>query len=180
MKKFDKNYIKYHLIVDFFFILAIVCAAAFSGMEEGDDMNFAIFKLKIFGCIGIVAYLLKTVYSFLYVKTSGYELKEKEIVCKRGVIFRKTSVLEYAKMHAVNKKQNFIHKIFDLAVLMVDSGATHNGTTSEIVIFENSKTVDELISKIKDLQSGKKLDLTKAPIAEEKVNLYNFFRIKII
>lgn len=174
MKKFDKNYIKYHLIVDFFFILAIVCAAAFSGMEDGDNMNFAIYKLKIFGCIGIVAYLLKTVYSFLYVKTSGYELKEKEIICKRGVLFKKTSVLEYAKMHAVNKKQNIIHKFFDLAVLTVDSGATHNGTTSEIVVFENTKTVDELICKLKDLQSGKKLDLTKAPKVEEKVNLYNF------
>ena len=176
MKKFDKNYIKYHLVVDFFIILAIVAYLVFSGMEDSDSMDVAIQMSTVIGCVGLVAYALKTAYSFLYVKTSGYELKEKEIICKRGVIFRKTSVLEYSKMHAVNKKQNIIHKLFNIAVLMVDSGATHNGATAEIIIFEKDAEVDNLMAKLKALQSGKTVEGTmdSQETKEERKNLYNF------
>ena len=183
MKKFDKNYIKYHLLVDFFVMLAIVAYLVWGGMEE-DGFNASVFTemLITLGCLGLVAYALKTVYSFLYVKTSGYELKEREIVCKRGVFFKKTSVVEYQKMHAVNKKQNIIQKLFKIAILTVDSGATHNSNRAEIIIIENEKTVDSLILKLKALQSAKKLEVaeTTEESKEEKENLFTFNSKKVL
>ncbi len=179
MKKFDKNYIKYHLVVDFLVILAIVVYLVFSGMEEPDSYEVAIEMSIILGAIGLVVYALKTLYSFLYVKTSGYELKEQEVICKRGVLFKKTSVLEYQKMHAVNKRQNIFQKLFKIAVLTVDSGATHNSHSAEIVIIEKNETVDELIAKLKALQAGKKLDIIEENTIE-KENLYAFNSKKVL
>ena len=183
MKKFDKNYIKYHLLVDFLVIVAIVVYLLFSGMEEQDSIDVLIEMAIVLGSIGIVGYILKTIYSFLYVKYSGYQLNEKEIIVKRGVLFKKTSVVEYAKMHAINKRQNIFQKLFKIAVLTADSGATHNSNKAEIVIIENSKTVDSLILKLKDLQQGKMVDLSEQPCEEAKEegeNLYSFTSKKVL
>ena len=133
----------------------------------------------VLGCVGLIAYALKTAYSFLFIKTSGYELKEKEIVCARGVFFKKTSVLEYSKMHAINKKQNIFQKLFKIAVLTVDSGATHNSNNAEIIIIENDETVDKLVSRLKLLQSGKKADIIEENTVE-KENLYTFNSKKVL
>ncbi len=182
MKKFDKNYIKYHLLIDFLFIVAIVIYLVFSGMEGEDSTSVLLEMSLILGGVGLVAYIIKTIYSILYIKCSGYELKEKEIFCKRGVIFRKASLLEYAKMHAVNKRQNVIQKLFKIAVLTIDSGATHNGASAEIVIIENSKVVDALQEQLKRLQKGESLVKSSEVLINEceKENLYSFSSKKML
>ncbi len=177
MKKFDKNYIKYHLLVNFLFIIAMAFWIAFAGMEEGDNETVFFDVLSVLIVIGLIIYVFSIVYAFLFVKTSGYQLKEKEIICKRGVLFKKTSVLEYKRIHAVNKKQNIFHKMFNIAVLMADSGATHKSHTAEIVVVEKSKTVDELIVKLKSLQVGNTAVLKEETTPEdtiERENLYSF------
>ncbi len=179
MKKFSKSYIYYHLIVDFIIIFFIMLCfgVEFFSEEEGFKLAEKLPQvILVFFIIFLVVYALKTVYSVLYVNASGYELKENEIECKRGVFFKKRSILEYYKIHAVNKKQNLFHRIFKLAVLTLDSGSTNTAYASEILIVEKEKEVDKIVEEIKLRQSGEKVNINseiKAPL-ENKENLYKF------
>ncbi len=177
MKKFDRNYIFYHLVFDFFAILFILF---FFSIENIIDETFSKDDLGkfiiIFCAIFLVIYALTIIYSVFYVKTSGYELKDNEIVCKRGVLFKKHSILEYKKINAVNKKQNIIQKLFKLAVLTLDSGSTNTSHLAEIAIYERETVVDELIKKIKLKQENPDVVIKTTEILEHptKENLYKF------
>ena len=176
MKKFSKSYVYYHLVVDFiiiFFIMLCFTTEMFLDSEEEFDFLTHLPEIiTVFLVLFVIAYALKTLYSILYLNASGYQLKENEIECKRGVLFKKRSILDYKKIHAVNKKQNLIHKIFKLAVLTLDSGSTNTAYASEILIIEKENVVDEIVAVLKSKQSGETVSVEK-PI-EEKENLYKF------
>ena len=178
MKKFNKNYIYYHLVVDFiviFFIVFCLFTEFFSDGEVPINEETLSKIILYFSIIFVVVYAVKTVYSIFYYKTSGYELKNEKIECQRGVLFKKKSILEYRKIHAVNKKQNLFHRLFKIAVLTLDSGSANTGHTAEILIVENDKEVDRLLEEIKLRQSGKICDDEEVEIkTEEKENLYEF------
>ena len=109
MKRFDKGYVYYSLLSNLFssfFVVFVFLQELFIDEEAGVENIIA--ALPIFAIAMAVVYLVLTAYSIMYYRTSGYELAEREIKCKRGVLFRKRSVLEYTKIHAVNKKQNII------------------------------------------------------------------------
>ncbi len=178
MKKFNKSYIYYHLIVDFIiiFFVMLCCGVEVFSEEEGFVGTEELPQIiLVFSIIFLVVYALKTAYSVLYVKTSGYELKENEIECKRGVFFKKRSILEYSKIHAVNKKQNLFHRIFKISVLTLDSGSSNTAYTSEILIIESEEEIDNIIQQIKLRQSGEKPKTqSEADEKIEKENLYKF------
>lgn len=181
MKKFDKGYLFYRLVCDFFVLLFFsfwLLSALYNDVEEAAYLNgeFFIRLLIIFA----VVYVIKTIYNVLYWQFSRYEIGETEIKCRRGVLYRKLSVLEYSKIHAINKKQNVIQKIFNIAVLTIDSGSANTGYSAEILIIEKSSTVDKLIGLIKEKQSGKTYDTPK--LLEDPIdNLYEFdSRLKLI
>ena len=173
MKRFDKGYFYYSLVSSLAAAFIIVFGIIGFTMEEEYtlDLSFALV------CYAVV-YLALVIYAALYVKTSGYELLETELRCKRGVIFRKSSVLQYSRVHAVNKKQGLIQRIFGIAVLTVDSGATANAFSAEIVIIEKSETVDRLMTQIKQYQKGEGSELNIAQAEqknkENEKNLYYF------
>lgn len=184
MKRFDKGYIYYHLLSDLFGCLIILYAFG-KDMFFGEDANT--FDLStagfIFGVIFITVYILFILYRIFYYKTSGYELTEREIKCKRGVLFKKSSVLEYTKIHAINKKQNIIHKIFRVAILTVDSGSANTAHQAEIIIVEKATTVDGLLSQLhllrKDGVLPKNNEENSETVAEkvllsQRDSLYNF------
>ena len=155
MKKFDKGYIFSSLLSDLFGSLVIVFIFLkdffLDESSKPEDIKAAI----PFFVIGFaVIYLCFIVYRILYYKTSGYELTEKEIKCNRGVLFRKRSVLEYKKVHAINKKQNIFHRIFGIAILTVDSGSTNTSHQAEITIIEKDKIVDALLNELNLLKEG--------------------------
>lgn len=155
MKKFDKGYIYSSLLSDLFGSLVI----AFIFLKDfflNDESNPEDIKAAIpFFVIGFaVVYLCFIVYRILYYKTSGYELTEKEIKCNRGVLLRKRSVLDYKKVHAINKKQNIFHRIFGIAILTVDSGSTNTSHQAEITIVEKDKIVDALLNELNALKEG--------------------------
>ena len=155
MKKFDKGYIYSGLLSDLFSSLVIVFVFLndffLNGESSPEDVKAAI----PFFVIGFaVVYLCFIVYRILYYKTSGYELTENEIKCNRGVLFRKRSVLDYKKVHAINKKQNIFHRIFGIAILTVDSGSTNTSHQAEITIIEKDKIVDDLLNKLNLLKEG--------------------------
>ena len=179
MKKFNKKYIYYHLIVDFiviFFMMLCFNVEIFSEDESFNMLENLPKIILVFSIIFLVAYALKTAYSILYIKYSGYELKESEIECKRGVFFKKRSILEYSKIHAVNKKQNIFHRLFKIAVLTLDSGSSNTAHTAEILIIESEEEIDKILIDIKAKQSSENKSASSEikTSLEEKENLYTF------
>ncbi len=155
MKRFDKGYIYSSLLSDLFGSLVVVFIFLKDFfLDEESNPEDIIAAIPIFVIAFIVIYLCLVAYRILYYKTSGYELTEKEIKCNRGVLFRKNSVLDYKKVHAINKKQNLFHRIFGIAILTVDSGSTNTAHQAEIIIIEKAKTVDALLDELNRLKES--------------------------
>ncbi len=178
MKRFDKGYIYSSLLSDLFsslVILFIFLKDFF--LDEEAKVEGITAALPIFAVAFIVIYLCFIAYRILYYKTSGYELTEKEIICNRGVLFRKRSVLDYKKVHAINKKQNLFHRIFGIAILTVDSGSTNTSQQAEITIIEKAKAVDSLINELNALKEcGVRTadDSKEEVLLSDKDSLYRF------
>ena len=117
MKRFDKGYIYYSLLTDLFssFLILFIFLKDFFLNEESNAEDIAT-AIPIFAIVFPVIYLCFVAYRILYYRASGYELTESEIKCNRGVFFRKCSVLDYKKVHAINKRQSLFHKIFGIAI----------------------------------------------------------------
>ena len=178
MKRFDKGYIYSSLLSDLFssIVIGFIFLKDFFLNEETKTEDI-IAATPIFIVAFIVIYLCFIVYRILYYKTSGYELTEKEIKCNRGVLFRKRSVLDYKKVHAINKRQNLFHRIFGVAVLTVDSGSTNTSHQAEITIIEKAKTVDTLLNELNTLkESGIRTadDSKEEVLLSDKDSLYRF------
>lgn len=178
MKRFDKGYIYSGLLSDLFGIIVILFIFLkdffLDDSAKAEDITAAI---PIFVIAFIVIYLCFIVYRIMYYKTSGYELTETEIKCNRGVFFRKRSVLDYKKVHAINKKQNIFHRIFGIAVLTVDSGSTNTFYQAEITIIEKAKTVDDLLDELNALKEGgipTAVDSKEEVLLSDRDSLYRF------
>ncbi len=173
MKTFDKGYFYYSLVSSLGSALAI--AWAFVNMTGDEEFHFHVpLALAVYA----IAYVVLVIYAGLYVKTSGYALTDTELRCKRGVLFRKASVLPYTKVHAVNKKQGLIQRLFGIAVLSVDSGATTNAFSAEILIIEKGEVIDRLMVEIKQRQEGRYTSpdpvMATVPQTDTRQNLYAF------
>lgn len=155
MKRFDKGYIYSNLLLDLFSSIVIFFALLSDFFfDESANMKDLVAVIPFFVVVFVVIYLCFVAYRIMYYRTSGYELTETEIKCKRGVLFRKRSVLDYGKIHAINKKQNLIHRIFGIAVLTVDSGSANTSHQAEIVIIEKERTVDALLNELNALKAN--------------------------
>lgn len=157
MKRFDKGYLFYHLLTDLF--LSVFFAFAFLDElflvgEEGQVLGIQSEAILPFCVIAAAIYLVLCGYRALYLYRSGYRLCENEILCRRGAIFSKRSHLEYRRANAINKRQNLFQRLFGIAVLTVDSGATTQAATAEITVVEKSEVVDALMREIKARQRG--------------------------
>ncbi|MBQ4116614.1 MAG: PH domain-containing protein [Clostridia bacterium] len=178
MKRFDKGLIYSSLLSDLFGSLVVVFVFLKDlFLDEEATAEDMIAAIPYFAIALALVYLGFIVYRILYYKTSGYELTEKEIKCNRGVLFRKRSVLDYNRVHAINKKQSIFHRIFGIAILTVDSGSTNTSHQAEITIIEKAKTVDALIIELNALKEGgtRTVDETKEEVLlSDKDSLYRF------
>ena len=182
MKRFDKKYVYYSLFTDFFIslILAFYIGAEALLVEDemGEVVGFDPTAVPFIIGIFVIAYIVMTVYRLLYYRLSGYELSEREIVCLRGVLFRKRSIIEYARIHAINKKQNIFHKLFGIAVLTVDSGSANTGHKAELIIIERDEVVDSMLKELHLLREGGVRDTSEEDVArtliDESDPLYSF------
>ena len=178
MKRFDKGYIFSSLLSDLFssFVIVFIFLKDFFLSDEANPEDIAAATPILVIAFAIV-YICFIAYRVLYYKASGYELTEKEIKCNRGVLFRKRSVLDYKKVHAINKKQSLFHRIFGIAILTVDSGSTNTSHQAEITIIEKSKTVDALLNELNALkESGvRTANASKEEVLlSDKDSLYRF------
>lgn len=178
MKRYDIGYIYSSLLSDLFHSLVILFIFLKDFfLDENSKAEDIIAAIPIFVIAFIVIYLCFIAYRILYYKTSGYELTETEIKCNRGVLFRKRSVLDYKKVHAINKKQNLFHRICGIAVLTIDSGSTNTSHQAEITIIEKVKTVDALLDELNALKEGGMRtaeDKKEEVLLSDKDSLYRF------
>ena len=184
MKRFDKGYIYSNLLTDLFFsiVTVFIFLQDFFLNEESNPEDIAT-AIPIFIIATAVLYLCLVIYRILYYRMSGYELTEREIRCNRGVLFRKRSVLDYKRVHAINKRQNIFHRIFGIAVLTVDSGSANTSHQAEITIVEKSAVVDTLLDELNALKENGVRSETSEPKREEVLlsesdSLYNFTSAK--
>ena len=184
MKRFDKGYIYSGLLTDFFYSFVLVFVFLndlfFSEESKPEDIAAAI---PFFLIAYAVIYLCFVAYRILYYRASGYELADSEIKCNRGVLFKKRSVLDYKKVHAINKKQSIIQMLFGIAVLTVDSGSANTSHQAEITIIEKNTVVDALIGELKSLKesgirSGAGEQKTEEVLISDKDSLYRFTSAK--
>ena len=184
MKRFDKGYIYSGLLTDFFYSIAVAFVFFTDFFLDGEGAPEDMVAAIPFFAIGIaIIYLCFVIYRVLYYRASGYELTDKEIKCNRGVLFRKRSLLDYKKVHAVNKKQNLIHRIFGIAVLTVDSGSANTSHQAEITIIEKNAVVDALLKKLHLLKeagdkSGGSEKQSEEVLLTDKDSLYRFTSAK--
>ena len=180
MKRFDKGYVYSALLSDLFvsvFLSFVFFQEIF--LNENASAEDMLVALPLFAVASGLIYLCLIVYRILYYRTSGYELTETEIRCNRGVLFRKRSVLDYKNVHAINKKQSLIHRIFGIAVLTVDSGSANTAHQAEITIVERAKTVDALMNELNSLKENGTREPPQAAdggevLLSEKDSLYHF------
>ena len=180
MKRFDKGYVYAGLVTDLFYSLFLVVVFLQDLLlgEESDPADIAAAAPVL--VIGFfVIYLCFVAYRILYYRTSGYAFTEREIKCHRGVLFRKRSVIDYKKVHAINKKQSLLHRLFGIAVLTVDSGSANTSHQAEITIIEKNTVVDALLSELNALkESGVRSDAGETNKEEvllsDKDSLYRF------
>ncbi len=180
MKRFDKGYIYSGLFSDLFssfIVLFIFFNELF--LDENANAEEIAAAVPFLVIAFAVIYLCFIAYRIMYYRTSGYELTKTEIKCNRGVFFRKRSVLDYKKVHAINKKQGLIQRIFGIAVLTIDSGSANTSHQAEITIIEKSKTVDALINELNVLKEGGMRETADTAKNEElllsdKDSLYHF------
>ncbi len=183
MKRFDKGHIYSTLISAIFSSLIVLFFFSDVILDEEFLVDSTSEKIAVIAAFYLLIYIVRVVFAILYVRFSGYELTATEIRTKTGVISRKSSVLSYTKIHAVNKKQTLFQRIFGVATLTVDSGATGNAFSAEITIIERADEVDKLMAKIKCLQAGEVYDeiSSAAEPTLEKENLYSFSsRLKLV
>lgn len=178
MKRFDKGYIYSGLLTDFLYSIVVVFIFLkdFFLSEESKPEDIAA-ATPVFVIGFIVIYLCFIAYRILYYRTSGYELTDKEIKCNRGVLFRKRSVLDYKKVHAINKKQNIIQRIFGIAVLTVDSGSANTSHQAEITVIEQNTVVDALLDRLNMLkENGVRDDVSEKEevLLSDRDSLYCF------
>ena len=157
MKRFCKNNVLCHLITDLAYVAII--AISFIDMlfiedEAGELVGIETALVPLFIGACVLIYLAFILYQVFYLRLSGYQINENEVFCQRGVIFRRKSRLEYSKINAINKRQNIIQRIFGVAVLTLDSGATKTAGGAEIIIIEDTKNVDRLMSYFRSVKDG--------------------------
>ena len=183
MNRFTKKLRGYLPVAYLFTIIGIYLIACFYFLSSISDEEGNIVYIDelspvfiILGVIAFVAWLVACVYAHFYYKMSGYELTDKEIICFRGVLFKKKSIIEYKKIHAVNEKQGLIQRMFGISMLMVDSGATATTNSAEVIIYEDKKVVEELLYKLKNIDSP--ISIEKTDEVVDKTHLYQFTSIR--
>ena len=172
MKKFSKKLIPYYFVSSFVYSIFIFIMVKVNLVsEDGTVMPLA---NKIAFILAAVSYVVILIYSIIYYHKTGYELKQKEIYVTRGVLFKKQSLLDYSKIHAVNKKQGLIQRMFGLSTITIDSGSTNTSHQAEITIIESVEVTDNLIEEIKAKQNGEHVEISTLEEQPSKENLYHF------
>lgn len=100
---------------------------------------------------GVIVLSIILAWSFfnniMYVKRSGYALREQDIIYKRGFLFERITVVPFNRIQHVTVERSFLDKILNISTVKV---FTAGGSGSDInipgIFPENATSVKEEIS----------------------------------
>ena len=182
MKNFTKKYFAYRCFINLIytlFVLFLFVTSIFEAFLEKTDGDNVVIESRylLYVVIGyVVLYAIITIFSYLYYKLSGYEINDKQVIVKRGVLFKRKTVIDLENIHSVNSKQGIIQKLFKISTLLIDSGSTNTSHQAEASIIEDENVVNELIDVLKGKKRVESSNSTSYLENEHSENnsLYNF------
>ncbi len=171
--KYCKKYLYYSIfkttIILFAFYFVCGLSYLFPGTNEFESKIEEIIY-SIIPIIFLIISLLVITYVIISYFFITYEVKEKELVLKKGIVLKKIQLLTYENINAVNIHQGIIMRLFGISMLSIDSGCFSKKEEDEIIIYETS-------NKIKDIE---KLILSKMSKTEECLNENKEDSLKVI
>lgn len=85
--------------------------------------------------------------NIMYVRKSGYSLREKDIIFKRGFLFERTTVVPFNRIQHVSVERSFLDKMLNISTVKV---FTAGGSGSDIsipgIVPETATSLKEEIS----------------------------------
>ncbi|MFH1095412.1 MAG: PH domain-containing protein [Candidatus Micrarchaeota archaeon] len=114
-----------------------------------------VFSVFLFGLVGGIVYM----YNHLEYISFTYEMGGKEIVIRRGVFTRETTVIPYARIQNINTERSVIERLIGLASLYIDTAGTNiKGSEAHLPGVSHK---DELIRELMDHAEKAKLELER-------------------
>lgn len=151
MYHYSKRYIWYQIVTSF--LVSIFCTFAIWVQflpEELEILDITTFHLWMFLGIYVIVEVVWIIYAILSWYYTTYTFDEDAIVLKKGIFFKSKKSLRYEKIHAIDYKQNIIHKLFGIKKLSIDSGATIKAEIAEIVIIEEEEKIELIEQQIRN------------------------------
>lgn len=145
--KYSKKYLYYSvtkmmLIMLFAFVVLVIPYIFFDNTEFESEAEEIVFKLFPYVLLGV--FFLVILYIFISYYFISYEINDNELVQKNGIILRKTQLLTYENINAVNIHQGVFMHVFGISKISIDSGCSSKNKIDEIVIYEDSNKIKEI------------------------------------
>ncbi len=151
--KYGKKYLYYSYFCFLSGILFLLTFGIISIIIENnnEEMIESILLIAIFLIVFMIIGF--TIITLSYHKTK-YTISDKEITFSKGIIFRKTQIVSFNKISAVNIHKNILMRPFGISKLSIDSLCAYKDAEDEIVIYDDDKKIKEIesliISKLKN------------------------------
>ncbi|KOY75822.1 hypothetical protein RZ71_02430 [Apilactobacillus kunkeei] len=189
----DKHLSPLNLVIRLEDILIAIVLASFIG----DPLHINSFKL---GIIFVIITIVSDILSYL---CFTYSIEDKQIIIKKGVIFKKVIHVPYARIQSIEHSQFFLFKPFDVEKLQINN-ASKSGSHDQVVLsavktyvgaileekhkqYQNQAVVEEVVEqpdveKIEDKseeETPKVHDYAQYKISTKDIALYTFTSFRV-
>ena len=107
-----------------FFMLAIFFGFRFIPSEFDSYLTWA-------ASVVILLFLWSVFNNVMYVRRSGYALREQDIIFKRGFLFEKTTVVPFNRIQHVSVERSILDKMLNISTLKI---FTAGGSGSDVSV----------------------------------------------
>ncbi|MBC6388454.1 hypothetical protein ERK14_02600 [Lactobacillus kunkeei] len=174
-----------------------ILIAMFLASFIGDPLHIDSFKL------GIAFVIITIVSDILSYLCFTYSIEDKQIVIKKGIIFKKVIHVPYARIQSIEHSQLFLFKPFDVEKLQINN-ASKSGSHNQVVLsavktyvgaileekhkkYQNQAVVEEVVEhpeveKINDKaeeEAIKDNDYAQYKISTKDIALYTFTSFRV-
>ena len=111
-------------------VLLYTIAPPETGALGIDKLSFPFLLLAMIAIISAIVY----VFLHLAYQSFTYELNEKEIVIREGVITRKTTVIPYGRIQDIRSERSLVERMLGLASIDIETAAASNQRASTVQI----------------------------------------------
>lgn len=108
--------------------LVVISAGIFMANQIAEEFRpFVPYVIVVFTLIFVWSFLS----NFLWFKKSGYALRERDIIYKRGFLFEKTTIVPFNRVQHVSTNRGVLDKLLNLSSLNV---FTAGGSGSDVAL----------------------------------------------